>query len=104
MYPFRIHRQKELGGGIIIDMGVYVIQLSQWVFKEAPKSIKARGTLNSSGVDSSMEGELRYSDDKVAHISASGIKTLKNTALIRGTKGEITVNVNLFTIASNCFL
>lgn len=78
----------------MLDLGVYVIQLSQWVFQQAPKSIKATGTLNENGVDSSMQAEVTYGADEVAHISTSALKKLPNTATIRGTKGEITVGDN----------
>lgn len=75
-------------------MGVYVIQLSQWVFQQVPKSIKATGTLNENGVDADMQAEIHYGADEVAHISTSALKKCPNTATIRGTKGEITVNFN----------
>lgn len=87
-------RKKELGGGTVLDLGVYVIQLSQWVFQQAPKSIKASGTLNANGVDVDMQAEIQYGTDEVAHISTSALKKLSNTAIIRGTKGEITVTAN----------
>lgn len=73
-------------------MGIYAIQLSQWVFQREPKSIKATGTLNVNGVDSDMQAEIKYGDNEVAHLTASSLKMLSNTATIRGTKGEITVN------------
>lgn len=91
---FKNCRKKELGGGTVLDLGVYVIQLSQWVFQQAPKSIKATGTRNANGVDADMQAEIRYGADEVAHISTSALKKLSNTAIIRGTKGEITVSDN----------
>lgn len=87
-------RKKELGGGTVLDLGVYVIQLSQWVFQQAPKSIEATGTLNANGVDVDMQAEIKYGADEVAHVSTSALKKLSNTATIRGTKGEVTVNTN----------
>lgn len=85
-------RKKELGGGTVLDLGVYVIQLSQWVFQQTPKSIKATGKLNDNGVDAAMQAEIKYGDDAVAHISTSAQEKLSNTAVIRGTKGEISVS------------
>lgn len=95
MFKF-CHRKKELGGGTILDLGVYAIQLCQWVFQQAPKSITATGTLNEAGVDLTMEGEIRYGANEVGYIKTSAMKTLKNSAKIVGTKGEITVRVFLF--------
>lgn len=84
-------RKKNLGGGTVLDLGIYVIQCCQWVFQQAPKSITATGTLNKDGVDLEMSAELNYGDNKVGNVSTSSIKTLNNTAKIVGTNGEITV-------------
>lgn len=89
---FFIYSKKELGGGTILDLGVYVIQCCQWVFRKEPKSITASGTLNEDGVDVEMSAEFNYGDNKVGKIKTSGLETLDNTAKIIGTKGQITVN------------
>lgn len=79
-----------MGGGTILDLGVYVIQLSQFAFQQAPKSINANGTL-SNGVDVEMNAEIIYGDNKVGKIKTSALKTLANKGVITGTKGQITV-------------
>lgn len=81
----------ELGGGTVLDMGVYTIQACQWVFQQEPKSIKATGILNDEGVDLEMSAELHYGDNKVAKIKTSALNQLSNAAKIVGTKGQITV-------------
>lgn len=81
-----------MGGGTIIDMGVYTIQLCQWVFREEPISIQATGVLNDDGVDLEMSAELKYSGNKVGKIQTSALATTSCTAKITGEKGEITVN------------
>lgn len=80
-----------MGGGTVLDLGVYVIQACQWVFEQAPKSITAKGTLNDQGVDLEMSGEINYGDNKIGKIKTSAVKTLSNTTKIVGTKGQITV-------------
>lgn len=74
-----------------MDLGVYVIQLCQWVFQQAPKSIVATGTLSEGGIDLDMTAQIKYSDNQVGNIKTSALKNLSNTAKIVGTKGEITV-------------
>lgn len=92
---------KELGGGTILDLGVYTIQISQWAFREPPKTIKAKGTLNDDGVDMEMTGELHYSGG-VAKIRTSGLEVLDNKATIKGTKGQITVSIRIiFAVSEN---
>ncbi|XP_055851312.1 trans-1,2-dihydrobenzene-1,2-diol dehydrogenase-like [Episyrphus balteatus] len=84
-------QKKELGGGTVLDLGIYVIQLSQWAFQEPPKVIKATGELNADGVDLSIDGELQYSGGRVAKIQTSARKELDNKAIIKGSKGQITL-------------
>ncbi|XP_055917385.1 trans-1,2-dihydrobenzene-1,2-diol dehydrogenase-like [Eupeodes corollae] len=84
-------QKKELGGGTVLDLGIYVIQASQWAFQEPPKSIKATGELNAEGVDVCVQAELEYSGGRIAKIQTSAKKELENKAVIKGTKGEITI-------------
>lgn len=81
-----------MGGGTILDIGVYTIQLCQWIFQKEPKSIKATGILNDDGIDLEMQAELYYSDKQMAKIKTSAIVTLCNTANIIGTKGTMRVS------------
>lgn len=86
-----------MGGGTIIDMGVYTIQLCQWVFQEEPVSIQATGILNDDGIDLEMSGKLTYSGNKVGKIKTSALTTTDCTAKIVGTKGEITVCLKILS-------
>lgn len=89
----RIHlrSKKELGGGTILDLGVYTIQVCQWAFGTPPKSIKATGRLNDDGCDLEMSAELIYGENAVGRIRTSALETLSNRAIITGSKGQITV-------------
>jgi len=92
--------KNELGGGTVLDLGVYTIQLCQWIFKQPPKSIEATGTLNSDGVDIAVKTTLTYLDTAFATIEISAMEALTNKAIIKGSKGEIT----LYNIASPIIL
>lgn len=85
------YRKKSLGGGTILDIGVYAIQASLWAFRDAPTTIKATGSLNSEGVDVEVNGVLAFKNGGIAKIHTSAKKELSNTAVIKGTKGTITV-------------
>lgn len=93
------YRMKDLGGGTVLDLGVYVIQLAQWAFQQVPKSITATGTLNSEGVDMATEVEINYGGEgenkRWAKLATSALVELKNTATITGTKGQIVVSILL---------
>ena len=86
------HSQKDLGGGTILDLGVYTIQLSQFVFESEPISIKAQGTLNDDGVDVETEVEMKYPNGGVARFKTSGLREYNNTAIVHGSKASITVS------------
>ncbi|CAD7085588.1 unnamed protein product [Hermetia illucens] len=83
--------KKTMGGGTVLDLGVYTIQVSQWAFREPPKSIKATGELNEEGCDLAMKAELTYPNGGKSFIETSAKSVLDNTATIIGTKGQITI-------------
>lgn len=87
-----MNSKKDLGGGTVLDLGIYTIQVCQWVFQQTPKSIKATGKLNDDGVDVEMTAEIQYGDNKVGKMKTSSLKELSNTVKIVGTKGTISVN------------
>ncbi|KAJ9599226.1 hypothetical protein L9F63_010310 [Diploptera punctata] len=84
---------KELGGGTILDLGVYVLQFSQYVFGPSlPESIEASGYLNENGVDTSTSITLKYKGGKTSTLITHSKVKLPNEAFIIGTKGTIKVN------------
>ncbi|CAD6226814.1 GSCOCG00005926001-RA-CDS [Cotesia congregata] len=83
---------KEMGGGTILDLGVYTLQLAQFVYDgEKPIDVKAGGFLNADGVDKSMSATLIYKNDRTATIMTHSVVTLPNEAVIIGTKGVIKI-------------
>lgn len=83
---------KELGGGTILDLGIYTLQFAQFVYKGlTPLSITTKGTLNENGVDESASAMITYKDGKIAIVSIHSRVGLLNEACITGTKGVIKV-------------
>nr|CAD7457119.1 unnamed protein product [Timema tahoe] len=84
---------KELGGGSVLDIGVYVLQLAVLVFGPViPEKILATGALNKEGVDSSVAAILNYGAGKMAMLSTHTKTTFPNEAIIVGTKGTIKIH------------
>ncbi|XP_033222246.1 trans-1,2-dihydrobenzene-1,2-diol dehydrogenase-like [Belonocnema kinseyi] len=84
--------KKEMGGGTILDLGVYTLQLPTFIFNgEKPESVKALGYLNEDGVDLSMSATLKFKGDRMATILTSGLVNLPNEAFIVGTEGTIKI-------------
>uniref|UniRef100_A0A673BWJ0 Trans-1,2-dihydrobenzene-1,2-diol dehydrogenase n=1 Tax=Sphaeramia orbicularis TaxID=375764 RepID=A0A673BWJ0_9TELE len=84
--------EKELGGGALLDIGVYCLQFVLMVFNgERPESIQATGVLLDSGVDESVVVTMKFSGNRMAFCAFSIAARLPNDAVIAGTKGSIKV-------------
>ena len=87
---------KELGGGVILDIGCYPVSLSSFVASQISKidydkvkvtSIKKYMRPNEVEIDASTE--LIYENNFKSRISASFTKKLGSKTVILGKKGEI---------------
>jgi dihydrodiol dehydrogenase / D-xylose 1-dehydrogenase (NADP) len=84
--------KKELGGGSILNVGVYTINIVEQVFNgEMPEKISAVGNLNADGVDLNCSAVLKFKNGRTATISTHSQIVLPNEAHIVGTKGTIKV-------------
>lgn len=90
------------GGGSTLDLAVYPIQLSLWVFRQEPSRVTAFGKLNDQGLDMELQGEFKF-DTGVTKYKVSCLNGLTNNATIKGTKGQMTVSTShqLFNSFSN---
>ncbi|EDW28858.1 GL19399 [Drosophila persimilis] len=81
---------RDLGGSIILDLGIYALQLAQLVFGSSPVKILPNGTLlNKDRVDVQTEFILDYGEGRRMVALVTGLENLENDAIIVGTKGEI---------------
>lgn len=76
-----------------MDLGIYMLQLVQFVYKEPPIDIMCTGHLSKAGVDESLSCALKYRDGRIATISAHTRINMTNRAEITGTKGTIAVSI-----------
>ncbi|XP_016518459.1 uncharacterized protein LOC103154714 isoform X23 [Poecilia formosa] len=84
--------QKELGGGALLDLGIYCLQFISMVYNgEKPESIQASGVCLETGVDETVAVILRYSKNRMAMFTCSAGVELHSDAIIVGTKGTIQV-------------
>lgn len=97
-FGFPLANEKRLflknGGGSTLDLAVYPIQISLWVFRQEPNKVMTFGKLNEDGLDMELQGELRF-DSGVTKFKVSCLNGLSNTAVIKGTKGQITVSASI---------
>lgn len=83
---------KNLGGGATLDLGVYVLQLQQFVYRGLqPSKVLAGGHLNSQRTDSVANAIILYPEGKTATVTATAIVQAQNEAVISGTKGSVRI-------------
>ncbi|MUM17786.1 Gfo/Idh/MocA family oxidoreductase [Mycobacterium sp. CBMA271] len=79
-----------LGGGALLDLGVYVVSLAQY-FLGDPAAVVAHGSLFPTGVDAEAGLLLRYDDGCAATLLCSLLHPTPGQARIFGTEGWIDV-------------
>ena len=82
---------KELGGGSLLDIGIYPIYLSLLTLG-LPQKIKAKARLTDTGVDKFCSMQFNYKGGVCAHLTSSFESDTPTVARIRGTKGSITLH------------
>ncbi|XP_049574445.1 trans-1,2-dihydrobenzene-1,2-diol dehydrogenase-like isoform X2 [Syngnathus scovelli] len=81
---------KELGGGALLEVGIYPLQFSIMVYGgERPESIKTEGVVLDTGVDETLVVTLKFSKNRMAVFTSSSGLQLYNDAIVVGTKGLI---------------
>ncbi|KAG3118790.1 hypothetical protein PI124_g5922 [Phytophthora idaei] len=80
---------NELGGGGLLDIGIYPLAFATMVFGAKPEKITSAGKLNDGGVDIFNSVTLEYSDSRFATVEYTMLATLDETVTISGSKGRI---------------
>ena len=83
--------KKELGGGSLLDIGIYPIFLVLTVLG-IPETIDANATFFDSGVDSSCKMTFKYKNNVEAKLESNLLKYTPTEAIIQGTKGKIIIH------------
>nr|ACO15385.1 Trans-1,2-dihydrobenzene-1,2-diol dehydrogenase [Caligus clemensi] len=88
----RISRM-DLGGGTVLDLGVYCIQFLNLVFNgEEPTQILTTGSLNTEKTDRNVSSIFKYSDGaRVGIISTHSEMNMPCEARVFGSKGSLTL-------------
>ena len=85
---------RNLAGGALLDLGVYVINFARMVFGENMTDIKAQAAFRS-GVDMTDSITMIFDGDKVATTQVCAMAAQNRTGMIFGTEGYIEVtNIN----------
>ncbi len=85
----------DLGGGALLDLGVYPISQASLVFGGRPVEVKAVTLMGETGVDVNAAISLLYEGGGVASIFASSLVEADNEGLIVGTGGKVLLRPKL---------
>ena len=86
---------KELGGGALLDLGIYVVSLSQMILG-TPKNILAKSIFTKKGVDAKTSMVFEYEEGQMANLSCTMYDSQPNRAVISGTEGYIEINPTFY--------
>ncbi len=81
----------ELGGGALLDVGIYTISYASMVFGQQPEKIKADAFLGESGVDEQNAQLFTYAEGQQAILSSAIRIATEHRARISGTQGSIVI-------------
>ena len=96
----------DLAGGALLDLGVYPIALSQWIFGKDPLSFAAKSHIGSTHVDDFTCVFLQYANGAGSQFSCNFLTDNLNDLFIYGTEGYIRIHphywrTNLATLVTH---
>ena len=80
---------KKLGGGALLDVGVYPISLASMIFKQQPDNIISSATMGETNVDYQSSYIFNYANGAIAILSSAITANTRCGVFISGTKGTI---------------
>lgn len=82
---------KALGGGALLDTGIYPVSFASMVLGAKPEKIMSTAHIGETGVDEQFSILLSYESGKAAALNGAVRLGLTNEAYIYGTKGYIQI-------------
>ena len=81
----------DLGGGALLDVGIYPVQLASMIYGKQPTEIVSQATLGTTGVDELSVSVFKYSDYEMATITTAIRMNTPHEARIMGSKGMVSI-------------
>lgn len=85
----------ELGGGVLLDSGVYPVSLATYLFG-APQQVRSVGLQGKTGVDTQVSASIAFGNDVLVTLSMSFEAWVPPDAIVYGTGGSIHVRAPIF--------
>lgn len=90
----------QLGGGALLDVGIYPISYAAMIFGTEPERISSEVHIGPTGVDEQFVATLRYPGGRLANLSGALRLTTRRDATIFGEDGRLYVEP-LFFMSEN---
>ena len=81
----------DLGGGALLDLGIYPISFARMIYKQSPSEIKSNAYIGETGVDEKSCYLFEYENGQTAMLSSSNRLVMPHDAFIFGTKGYLEI-------------
>jgi predicted dehydrogenase len=89
--PDNIRLRPELGGGALMDVGCYCVNLSRTIAGSEPVVVQAFGEWAASGVDTQLSGTLRFENGVTAQFDCALDIERREMYEVVGTQGRLEV-------------
>jgi predicted dehydrogenase len=93
--PGNIRFDPQLGGGSLMDVGCYCVNIIRSVMGSEPVKVQAAAEMSKSGVDEHLVGTLLFEDGTLAQFDSGFVSDLRQHFYASGTKGSLDVS-NIF--------
>jgi predicted dehydrogenase len=90
--PGNIRVRREMGGGVLYDIGVYCINAARSLFRDEPTEVWAANAGVIGDVEESVSAVLRFPNERLASFTCSFGATNVSEYRLVGTKGELAVD------------
>jgi xylose dehydrogenase (NAD/NADP) len=87
--PDNIRLQPELGGGALMDVGCYCVNISRTAAGREPAEVQAFARWGASGVDEQLAGTLRFDDGLLAQFDCALTMERREECHLAGTDGYL---------------
>jgi predicted dehydrogenase len=89
--PNNIRLRPELGGGSLMDVGCYCVNISRTLARAEPVEVQSYARWSQSGVHEQMSGTLRFSNGLVAQFNCALVMDRNEVYEVAGTDGFLIV-------------
>jgi predicted dehydrogenase len=87
--PGNIRVRRDLGGGVLYDIGIYCINAARSLFRDEPIEVRGATAGSLDEVEESVSATLRFPNERLATFTASFGAAKVSEYRLAGTKGDV---------------